>query len=208
MTNKIAGLVTEPLTRLGANVLGIDMSDQSIAIARNHAEKDRFIASSNRLQYAVSAVEDIVATGLRYDAVLALEIVEHVSNPTSFLKQVASIVRPGGVLVLSTINRTPASYALAIVALERIMRWLPPGTHEWSRFIRPDEISATLHSHTPLQTTEVVGVAYNPLTTRFSIVKDTSINYMLTATRPHDDGIENSEDVPSNCDASSSKANT
>lgn len=181
------GLVTEPLTRLGANVLGIDMSNASIEVARRHAAWDHFLASSSCLKYDVCSAADVVKRGETFDVVLALEVVEHVPDLPGFLKELSSLVRPGGSLILSTINRTAASYALAIIAAENILRWLPRGTHKWSRFVRPDEISAVLASHTPLRTRDISGIAYNPFSNRFSIVSDTSVNYMLTAIhRPGD----------------------
>lgn len=175
------GLVTEPLARLGAKTLGIDMNESSIAVAKRHMSLDPELTESSLLSYKHAAAEDIVSSGAQFDAVLALEIIEHVSSPTSFLLQCARLVKPGGIFILSTINRTIASYALAIIAAERILRWLPTGTHEWSRFQRPDELSALLSTHTALRTIDVSGTVYNPLLATFSLSSDTSVNYMMTA---------------------------
>lgn len=173
------------MARLGATVLGIDKSREGIAVARHHAEQDPEFLGSNRLMYEEAAVEDLVASTQNFDCVLALEIVEHVNEPASFITNCSALVRPGGLLVLSTLNRTVASYALGIVVAERILGWLPPGTHDWKRFPTPEEVSDVIERRTALVTDDVVGIAFNPLFGNFSIVKDTSVNYMLTAVRPN-----------------------
>lgn len=177
----IGGLVTEPLARLGANVLGIDKSEEGIAVAKYHAEKDPTLLSSGRLHYREAAIEDM---NERFDVVLALEIIEHVAQPDSFIRHCAGCVREGGVLILSTLNRTVASYGLSIIAAERILGWLPPGTHDWTRFPTPEEVTDVINRQTALETDEVVGVGFNPLTGKFSITEDTSVNYILTAVKP------------------------
>jgi 2-polyprenyl-6-hydroxyphenyl methylase / 3-demethylubiquinone-9 3-methyltransferase len=184
------GLATEPLARLGAEVLGIDMSAQSVAIAKEHALCDPMLVDSPNLQYRVSAVEDLVVKGHSYDAVLALEIVEHVINPAKFLKDCASLVKPGGLLIMSTLNRTAASYALGIVAAERILQWLPQGTHDWNRFLTPEEVAAVLETETDLVCGDVVGVSFNPVINSFAISSNTSINYIITAHRSLTDALE------------------
>lgn len=182
------GLVTEPIARLGAKVLGVDMSEAGVNVARHHASKDPQLANNPFLRYETCAAGDVARRGETFDAVIALEIIEHVPDITAFLKEVSSLVRPGGVLILSTINRTVASYALAIVVSEYILRMIPVGTHSWSRFVRPDEISDALAVHTSVRTRDVIGIAYNPLFQRFSIMNNTSVFYMLTAVNRLDDG--------------------
>lgn len=179
-----AGLVTEPLARLGANVLGADMSVDGINAARSHAATDPILVKRRSLRYEVCTAEDLSRTGNSFDTVLALEIIEHVANPAGFLKECATLVKPGGLLILSTLNRTAASYALGIVAAERVLRWLPKGTHDWRRFPTPSEIASVLESDTDLLCDEVVGLSFNPFSNRFSITGDTSVNYMLTAIKP------------------------
>lgn len=178
------GLVTEPLARLGADVLGVDMSEVGIAVARAHAAADPGLARAGRLRYEQRAVEELVADGAAFDAVLALEVIEHVAEPSQFLRDCATLVKPGGLLVLSTLNRTAASYALGIVAAERILRWLPEGTHDWSRFPTPYEVSVSLETEGGLVCEEVAGLSFNPLRNSFSLSEDTSVNYILTARKP------------------------
>lgn len=178
------GLVTEPFARLGANVLGIDKSKESLAVAQHHAARDPYLESSGRLHYKEAAVEDLTAAEASFDVVLALEIIEHVSEPTAFLRDCASLVREGGILVISTLNRTLMSYALGIIAAERILGWLEPGTHDWTKFPRPEEVAHIIETETKLLPDEVVGVGYRPLSGRFAIVNDTAMNYILTAGRP------------------------
>lgn len=182
-------MVTEPLARLGAKVLGIDVSKESLDVARFHSSKDPYLMASNRLEYKEAAVEDLVTDTVSFDVVLALEIIEHVSNPTAFVCSCASLVREGGVLILSTLNRTVASYALGIVAAERILQWLPRGTHDWTKFPRPEEVAQIIQTETKLIPTEVIGIGYKPLSGTFAIVRDTSVNYILTATRPFTPGL-------------------
>lgn len=183
-----AGLVTEPLTRLGATVVGIDMSEASIFAARRHLLADRALHQSNRVAYQVASAEEIAAAGQMFDAVLGLEIVEHVPHPLPFVKTLTQLVRPGGILVMSTINRTAASYALAIVAAERVLNWLPPNTHQWERFLTPDELCEAIHDQSPMRTVDVSGFTYNPVTAQFSLSPDdTAVNYILTAVHKGDE---------------------
>lgn len=146
--------------------------------------KDRTLSKSNRLTYRTSSIESIVTEQQTFDVVLALEVIEHVPDAAHFLTQLARATRPGGILVLSTINRTLMSFALAKVGAEYVARWLPPGTHQWDKFMAPEEVQQILHERTTLRTQDVVGVQCNPVSMSFHMADDTSVNYMLTACRP------------------------
>ena len=172
------GLISEPLTRLGARVTGIDPGDENIAAARAHAARQGLA-----IDYGVATVEDLAASGRRFDAVLCLEVVEHVPDAGAFLKTCASLARPGGLLVLSTINRTLKSYALAIVAAEYVLGWLPRGTHQWERFVTPDELSRHL-ANAGLAPPRFMGLVYDPLRDRWSLDPDTGVNYLASAAKP------------------------
>lgn len=172
------GLICEPLARLGASVTGIDPAAESIAAAGRHAA-DQGLA----ITYRADTAETLVAEGRTFDAVLCLEVVEHVPDVGAFLALVARLVRPGGVLVASTINRTLKSYALAIVGAEYILRWLPVGTHQWERFVTPDELARYIEA-AGLGPMHAEGLVYNPLTGAWSLAADTDVNYMASAPRP------------------------
>ena len=172
------GLMSEPLARLGAQVTGIDPGEKNIRIARGHAEPQGLA-----IDYRVSTVEELVATGARYDAVVCLEVVEHVPDVGAFVKACADLVRPGGMLILSTINRTLKSYALAIVAAEYVLGWLPRGTHQWERFITPDELTTHVAA-AGLAAPRLKGFVYNPLRDAWSLSDETGVNYLLSAARP------------------------
>lgn len=169
------GLVCEPLTRLGAAVTGIDPASETIEAARAHAR-----AAKLDIDYAAATAEDMVARGKTYDVVLLLEVVEHVPDVPAFLKAVAPLVKPGGMMILSTLNRTLKAYALAIVGAEYILRWLPIGTHQWDRFVRPEELASAL-SGSGLKLTDKTGMAYNPLADEWRLGPDTDVNYFATA---------------------------
>ena len=138
------GLVAEPLARLGAKVTGIDPAAETIEAAKAHAKGARL-----DIIYRAATAEELAAEGLRFDAVLLLEVVEHVPDVPQFLKAVAPLVKPGGVMILSTINRTFKAYALVIIGAELILRWLPAGTHDWARFVTPDELEGRAESRGP-----------------------------------------------------------
>jgi 2-polyprenyl-6-hydroxyphenyl methylase/3-demethylubiquinone-9 3-methyltransferase len=173
------GLVSEPLARMGARVTGLDAGDANIKAAMVHAE-----GAGLEIDYRVGAVEGLLAEGERtYDLVLSLEVVEHVIDPARFLADCARLVRPGGLLILATLNRTARAFALAIVGAERVLRWLPPGTHDWSKFVTPAEARAAL-SASGLDVEDPIGVSYSPLADRWSVSSDTGVNYMMCASRP------------------------
>jgi 2-polyprenyl-6-hydroxyphenyl methylase / 3-demethylubiquinone-9 3-methyltransferase len=170
------GLITEPLARLGAAVTGIDPAEANIKAARAHAEPQGLA-----IDYRTVRVEDLVAEHAQFDAVMCLEVVEHVPDVGAFLKLCSGLVKPGGILLLSTINRTMKSFALAIVGAEYVLRWLPVGTHQWDRFVTPDELGRHLEG-AGLRIGRIEGLVYNPLADRWSLVRDTDVNYFAVAT--------------------------
>lgn len=171
------GLVSEPMARLGASVTGADAGERNIGIARQHAEE-----TGVGIDYRCSSAEDLAAAGEQFDVVLALEIVEHVADLDAFLAACGQMVKPGGLLIAATLNRTPKSFALGIVAAEYILRWVPRGTHDWKKFLKPHELAAGLR-HGGLTLKDVVGVSYDPLADRWRISRDTDVNYMLVAVK-------------------------
>ena len=172
------GLLSEPLARLGATITGIDPAPNSIAAASRHAQ-----AMDLEIDYRTATAEDLAAPGARVDLVVGMEVVEHVPRPDAFVGIAASLVRPGGLLVLSTLNRTAKSFALAIVGAEYVLRWLPRGTHRWAQFITPDEL-AGLVRRAGLKVLDRTGLVYDVLRDRWTTGRDTDVNYLLAATRP------------------------
>jgi 2-polyprenyl-6-hydroxyphenyl methylase / 3-demethylubiquinone-9 3-methyltransferase len=171
------GLLCEPLARMGAAVTGIDLVPANLEVARAHAQ-----AAGLELSYREIAAEQLAAEGARFDLVCAMEVVEHVADVQSFLSACATLVRPGGALVLATLNRTLRSFALGIVAAEYILGWLPRGTHRWQRFLRPSEVARPLRDH-QVRIAHLTGVTYDPLRDRFRLSPDPAVNYMLFAVR-------------------------
>jgi 2-polyprenyl-6-hydroxyphenyl methylase/3-demethylubiquinone-9 3-methyltransferase len=169
------GLVCEPLARLGAQVTGIDPAPENVAAARRHAE-----AQGLAVAYRVARAEDLAAEGRTFDAVSCLEVVEHVPDVSAFLKTCAKLVRPGGLMLLSTINRTVKAYLLAIVGAEYVLRWLPAGTHQWERFVTPDELARHLEA-AGLGAPTFQGLVYNPWDDAWSLGVDTDVNYFACA---------------------------
>ncbi|HRY08086.1 MAG TPA: bifunctional 2-polyprenyl-6-hydroxyphenol methylase/3-demethylubiquinol 3-O-methyltransferase UbiG [Hyphomicrobiaceae bacterium] len=169
------GLVSEPLARLGAQVTGIDLAEESVAAAHAHAT-----AGGLMIDYRVQSIEDLADSGERFDAAVCLEVVEHVPDPGAFLKTAAQALEPGGVLIASTLSRTLKSYALAILGAEYVLRWVPRGTHQWDRFLTPDELSEHLNAAglTPIRTS---GLTYEPRSGRWSLSNDTDVNYLIGA---------------------------
>lgn len=167
-----AGLVAEPMARLGAEVVGIDASERNVLVAQQHAEK-----AGVKIAYRHALPEDLTADEGGFDIVLSLEVVEHVADVAQFLRTVGGLVRPGGVLVVGTLNRTPQSFVKAIVGAEYVLRWLPKGTHDWARFVRPEEVHAHLAT-VDFRVLDLKGVSVNPLTFRWSISTDASVNYL------------------------------
>lgn len=167
------GLVCEPLARLGAIVTGIDADGQAIGVAREHAA-----VQDLDVNYICGAVENQKG---KYDIVTALEIVEHVADMKRFVEGAAKLCKPGGLMIFSTLNRTPKSFALGIVAAEYILRWVPRGTHRWKQFIRPGELAAALRA-CGCEVADIRGYGFNPLSGDFELFdNDVSVNYFLTA---------------------------
>ena len=172
------GLICEPLARLGGNVTGLDPALASIKAARQHAE-----GQGLEITYRSGLAEELVEEGTQFDVVLCLEVVEHVPDVDAFVQTCAHLVRPGGMMVLSTINRTIKAYALAIVGAEYVLRWLPVGTHQWERFVTPDELRGFVQN-AGLKAGDARGIVYNPLADRWSLGRDTDVNYMTAASKP------------------------
>ena len=171
------GVLSEPLARLGARVVGLDPAPTNIAVARSHAE-----AAGVAVDYRSETVEAVVAAGERFDVVLAMEVVEHVPDVPAFVRACCEGVAPGGLLVMATINRTMRAFALAIVSAEYVLGWLPRGTHDWSKFVTPDELEDAVAAG-GLTVAETPGVTYNPLADRWALSRDTAVNYMMLARR-------------------------
>jgi 2-polyprenyl-6-hydroxyphenyl methylase / 3-demethylubiquinone-9 3-methyltransferase len=171
------GLVSEPLCRMGATVTGIDPSERNIAIAKGHAEPQGLA-----IDYRAVRVEDLVAAGHTFDIVACLEVVEHVPDVEKFIAECAALVRPGGLAIFSTLNRTFKSWALAIVGAEYVLGWLPRGTHQWDRFVTPDEM--TRHSTSAgLSTPRFEGITYSALQDVWSLAPNTDVNYLASMSK-------------------------
>ncbi len=171
------GLLCEPLARLGAVVMGADPSSTNIEAAKLHGE-----ASGLAIDYRATTAEALADAGERFDVVLAMEVVEHVADLRLFVRRCTEMVKPGGLMIAATLNRTLKSFALAIVGAEYVLRWLPRGTHRWDKFVTPDELEAALDQG-GLRVSERTGVIYNPLADRWRLSPDMDVNYMLTAGR-------------------------
>lgn len=171
------GLLCEPMRRLGATVTGIDAASDNIEVAALHAGKQAL-----DIDYRQSTAEALAGAGERFDIVLALEIVEHVADADLFLLSCSRLVKPGGLLFLSTLNRTAKAWALAIAGAEYVLGWLPRGTHDWRKFLKPSEIARSLRA-SDMDVREIVGVVYSPLSRTWSVNRtDLDVNYMLYAT--------------------------
>jgi 2-polyprenyl-6-hydroxyphenyl methylase/3-demethylubiquinone-9 3-methyltransferase len=171
------GLLAEPMTRLGAAVTGIDAAPRNIAVARLHAAQ-----SGLAIDYRSDPAERLAAAGERYDVVLALEVIEHVADVDAFLGACAGLLDERGLLIVATLNRTAKAFALAVVGAEYLLGWLPRGTHDWRRFVRPSELAAGLRRH-GLAVTRLTGVGYSPLTDKWRLSGDVGVNYVMAAAR-------------------------
>jgi 2-polyprenyl-6-hydroxyphenyl methylase/3-demethylubiquinone-9 3-methyltransferase len=170
------GLLTEPLARLGARVTGLDASREAIAVARRHAKEMEL-----DIHYRAESIEGLAHGKTRYDVITALEIAEHVADLDSFIKATARLLKPDGLLIMSTLNRTAKSFLLGIVAAEYVLRWVPRGTHQWKKFIRPSELVRQLEKYR-LQAADLTGMILNPLSGEFELRKGAvGVNYLLVA---------------------------
>ncbi len=172
------GLLSEPMARLGAEVVGADAAAGNLPVARIHAEQ-----SGLTIDYRFDTAEALAAAGEQFDVVLNMEVVEHVADPLAFLTACFELLRPGGLMLCSTINRNPKSFAMAIIGAEVIMRWLPRGTHDWSKFITPDELCGLL-TEAGLEVVDRKGFVFNPVSWAWRISdRDLSVNYVVASLR-------------------------
>jgi 2-polyprenyl-6-hydroxyphenyl methylase / 3-demethylubiquinone-9 3-methyltransferase len=169
------GILSEPLARLGAAVVGADPSDSNIAVARDHAAQ-----SGLAIDYRNTTAEALAEAGEAFDVVLAMEVVEHVADVGLFVDLAASMVKPGGLMFVATLNRTMKSFALAIVGAEYILRWLPRGTHQWDKFVTPNELEIAIEQG-GLELIGETGVVYNLIADRWQLSTDMDVNYMVVA---------------------------
>ena len=171
------GLLCEPMRRLGAEVTGIDAAEKSIGTARAHAT-----TMDLDITYRVALPEDLAVEDVTFDAVLNMEVVEHVADVDHFLRACSSLVAPGGAMVIATLNRTLKSLAFAKVGAEYILRWLPPGTHDWQKFVRPSELATGLRA-AGMGVEDISGMSYAPFTGEWSLSRDLDVNYLVFATK-------------------------
>lgn len=171
------GLIAEPMARIGFAVTGIDAGEKNIGVARVHAGRSRL-----DITYEHTIPEALAARGLSFNAVLALEVVEHVADVDAFLNAAAQLVAPGGILIAATLNRTLKSLALGKFAAEYVLRWVPAGTHDWRKFVRPSELATALR-RSGLIVTELAGMSYSLLTDSWRVSKDLDVNYLVVAKR-------------------------
>ena len=172
------GLLSEPMARLGADVVGADAAAGNIPVAEVHAKQ-----SGLEIDYRHTTAEDLATAGEQFDVVLNMEVVEHVADPPAFLLACQQLLKPGGLMICSTINRNPKSYVMAIIGAEHVMRWLPKGTHEWQKFITPDELFAMLEG-AGLKPVDRKGFVFNPILWNWAISdRDLSVNYVTASVK-------------------------
>lgn len=173
------GIISEPLARMGAKVFGIDPCDENIVCARNHANDQKDLDVS----YRNTTIEELVQEKLQYDVIVCLEVLEHVPDPGIFIHVSSQLLRSGGIMVISTMNRNIKSYGLAILAAEYLLGWLPRGTHNWDRFIKPNEIS-DYFIKSGLSEPKFKGLVYNILKDSWNLSDDLDVNYLAVASKP------------------------
>lgn len=176
------GLLCEPMARLGAEVVGVDASQTNIEVARLHAAESRV-----SIDYRAGTAEELADAGETFDVILNMEVVEHVADVGFFVDKCAQMVRPGGIMFVATINRTLKALGLAIFGAEYVLRWLPRGTHEYSKLVRPDELEKALNA-ADMHIIDRTGVSYNPLADRWQRSRDLDVNYMVLAQKSAIDG--------------------
>ncbi len=173
------GLVCEPMTRLGGNTTGLDADENAISVAKDHAKLSKL-----DIDYQSTTSEELAKTGKKFDVVLALEIIEHVADKNVFVKNVVDLCKPNGLIIMSTLNRTGKSFALGIIAAEYILRWVPQGTHNWKKFVKPSELNRLL-KESGASPYDISGLAFNPLKNDFHLAPhDTDVNYFMSARNP------------------------
>ena len=172
------GLLSEPMARLGATVVGADAAPRNIPVAQVHAEQ-----SALSIDYRVTTAEDMAAAGEQFDVVLNMEVVEHVADPLAYLTACQQLLRPGGLMICSTLNRNPKSFMMAIIGAEWVMRWLPKGTHDWAKFITPEELYDLIR-RAGLDPVDKKGMVFNPVSWRWSVSdRDLSVNYVTASVK-------------------------
>ena len=172
------GLLSEPMARLGADVVGADAAPRNIPVAQVHAE-----ASGLAIDYRHTTAEDMAAAGEGFDVVLNMEVVEHVADPLAYLTACRNLLKPQGIMICSTLNRNAKSFVMAIIGAEWVMRWLPKGTHDWQKFITPDELAALI-TKAGLDPVDRKGMVFNPVSWAWSLsARDLSVNYVTTSVR-------------------------
>ena len=172
------GLLSEPMSRLGFAVVGVDASERNIGTASAHAAQ-----TGVDIDYRCSTAEALLAAGETFDVILNMEVIEHVADPGQFLRDCAATLKPGGLMIVATLNRTLKAFALAKLGAEYVLRWLPPGTHDWSKFLKPEELRAFLANEF-VTVDGPYGVVFDPLSGRWSHSHDSDVNYMMTVARP------------------------